>query len=177
MVAKSKNDYLGVVSTAISVYDKILQSAAIPQGVKNKLNENSWIKDGLGKLEVALNKNEIFYIPSTTPSGSTWTGTSSSHAFGVNMAKVFNPGQFALDKLIELETGKTDTPQFYGYNDGSAATKITSKDQINTFKDIGFKFLVAPVKEAVPGAFDDLNQDADIFSPEIGAILYDLYHK
>ena len=54
-----------------------------------------------------------------------WPIAGSMNTLTLDCGKLFNPGQFALNNLIELENGKPVV-----YSDGTGASKITSTEAL-----------------------------------------------
>jgi hypothetical protein len=168
----SKASYVLAIEIMISAYDHIADG--MPPAVGDFKDDYKWIEGGLTALKTAIKDGKTFWIPKTLPSGDTWNVTETNSSFGINMEKLFNPGQLSLDKLITLETGSSKvSPQFYK-DDG---TPITAKNQIGT-QSIGFELKTGPVKEIVKGLDTELtDQKVSLVPPEIAEILWDLYHQ
>jgi hypothetical protein len=172
-LAASKADFVAALTAAANVWDHLGDSDLIPQGFKDELNSMTGIKTGIDNLKDAINNG-------TTFSPSTVEGLDEIVPAGlvIDMGKFFTPGQLAIDKLLELESGGK-SPVFYGFiGDGDGVT-LSSADSFSGYEAIGFKLLTAPAREVVNGLGDDMGEEIKLmlFPADIGQAIYELYHK
>jgi hypothetical protein len=181
MMAKSKADFIKAIDDSIAAYDHLISDAgSYPQAAKDTLKEYQWIKDALGKLKDAINSGGNFYIKESA-SGATYNNTAADAVFGINLGKLFTPGQLSIDKLIETAgTGNSIAPKFYGFADGDDENPvvINNKSEIQNYQIIGFQIKLTPVKEIVVQGFGDLQDTLKLsmFPPKIAESLWDFYH-
>ncbi|MDR0387837.1 MAG: hypothetical protein LBH57_07335 [Treponema sp.] len=181
MMDKSKADFDSALADAIGAYEYLINGNKLPQGFKDSLKEYEWIKDGLFKLKDAIKNGGIFYVPDEEPSGSVYNNSAQYALIGIDMGKLFTPGQFAIDQLITAESGG-GVPQFYAFKDDDSPVIITAKAQMDTMDDdfrIGFRLNLARINEVVYGDFlpDGDTLDLPLFPVKIGKDLYGIYHK
>ena len=154
MLQKSRADIVRALDSLLRVYDHYYTSADtdIPLAVKNGKSKYQWTKSAAGQLKDAVNSGGNFYFPETLPSsGADWAYSQGNSKYGINMGKLFNPGQLALDTLIVTETGGK-RPKFFGWqndNTASEGTYIEKREDFEGYKYTGFKFNLKPLKEVV----------------------------
>jgi hypothetical protein len=149
---KSKNDLVKAIDGFLGSYDYYFSVGAdIPQKAKDELANYKWIKDGLTKLKNVVNTGGSFYFSDTLPSGgTTWDYTQVNAKYGINLGKLYTPGQLTLDKLIvTTESGRK--PVFYGWSTNTAIEGITINELENivSYDNIGFKFNLKSLKEVL----------------------------
>jgi hypothetical protein len=182
MMTNSKNDFLKALGDAVGTYDHLAGvDSELPGAYVDALKEYGWVKDGLSKLKNAIQSGGTFYVPERAPSGNSYPNTPVNSALGFDMGKLFTPGQFAIDQLIETESGGR-SPQFYAFGADDSPVPISSKAQMDSLNEsyyIGFKLKMNRVKEAVLGLdhYEHETTSIPLFPVQIGKDLYGLYHK
>jgi hypothetical protein len=180
MMGKSKDDFGKAITAAINSYDHLIgTSSKLPGAYIDEMKEYQWLKDGLSKLRTAIQNGEVFYAKEP-PSGNSYDNSATDAFFGINLGKLFNPGQFSIDQLIETESGG-NAPRFYAFDGDGEPTPITSKAQFDTLNEyVGFKIKFGRITEALiagsEGSFPD-EEVIPMFPALIGKELYGLYHK
>jgi hypothetical protein len=184
-MAASKADFDKALADAIAAYEHLISAASkLPDAYIDEMKAYEWLKDGLSKLKTAIKNGETFYVPEQEPQGSTYNNSAANALVGVNMGKLFTPGQFAIDQLITTESGGK-APQFYAFKDDTAVA-ITSKAQMDALGEgsyIGFRLKLDRIREVVVtglGEFlpaEENTLDMPLFPARIGKDLYGLYHK
>jgi hypothetical protein len=182
MMAKSKDDFIKALTDSIAAYDHLISAASkLPQAYIDTMKECRWLEDGLSTLKTAIQDGGNFHVPDRVPSGSVYDNSTANAVIGINMGKLFNPSQFAIDQLIETESGGK-APRFYAFN-GSDSVAITSKEQFDALDEyVGFRFKLGRIKEALITGLEeslpsDETMDMPMFPAQIGKELYGLYHK
>jgi hypothetical protein len=180
MMDKSKADFDKALGDSIAAYDHLIgNTSKLPPAYIDEMKNFLWLKDGLTKLRAAIQSGGTFYAPADLPSGDVYTVTEADALLGVNLSKLFAPGQFAIDKLVETESGGK-APQFYAF-DGETPQKIEGKAAMDALDEscyIGFKLTLSPVTEVVVKGLGDLkDQYMPLFPKAIGKDLFGLYHK
>jgi hypothetical protein len=157
-MADSKNDFISALDSAISAYDSITARSSLPPAASDFFAEYAGIKSALQALRTSINSGTVFYVNDI--SGAVYSNSQAGSKLGIDMGKLFTPGQLALDKLVETENDQGSTPVFYGFtweDDFRDGTAIATKTQIGTYSGLGFKFKLTPLKEIiVQGVFDDM---------------------
>jgi hypothetical protein len=154
MLNKSKVDLNRAMDSLIRVYEHYYTSpdTDIPLVVKEEKSKYQWVKSALSQVKDAISTGGNFYFSETLPSsGSEWIYNQGNSKYGINMGKLFNPGQLALDKLIVTETGGR-RPKFFGWKDDNTAVEgkyIEKPDDFNGCKYSGFQFNLKPLKEVI----------------------------
>ncbi|WP_010254658.1 fibronectin type III domain-containing protein [Treponema primitia] len=179
-LVSAKADYLAAIEATINAYDHLAGSTVIPPGVKDQITANSWIKEGLTELKAAITAGSTFGVPNQLPSsGGTWAAL--DKPLTVNFGKFFTAGQLSVNNLITTEgTGNKIAPVFYGlnYESGEDWSKITDAATIETFDIVGIELNLAPLNELVTGlGFSTDPWIQASLSPDLGALVYGLYHK
>jgi hypothetical protein len=181
MMDKSKANFDKALTDAIGAYGHLIsEGSQLPPAYIDQLKDYGWIKDGLSKLQSAIKTGGTFYVPEEAPSGDVYNISSANALIGINMGKLFTPGQFAIDQLIESGGG---APRFYAFTGDGSPVEITSKAQMDSLDEdslIGFRLNLARIREVVVhGDFlpDGATLDLDLFPLKIGRDLYGLYHK
>jgi hypothetical protein len=186
-MTKSRNDFLKAIGDALATYDHLAGAdSELPGAYVDTLKENGWVKDGLNKLKIAIEGNGRFYVPEQTPSGNTYNNSSINAVVGFDMGKLFNPGQLAIDQLVEMESDGR-SPQFYSFSawNNSPAHVVDTKDHIDSLDEswyVGFKLKVSRIKEVIVlgreiDRIEELEGEMPLFPAKIGKDLYGLYHK
>jgi len=180
-MAKSKADYIKAIDDAIAAYDIwIGNDSKLPDAYKDTLNDYKWIKDGLSKLKTSINGGTTFYAKETT-SGSTYDNTETDAIFGINMGKLFTPGQLSLNDLIETTgSGNSAAPVFYGYkNSDDSWSKITAKAQITNYDAIGFNLQTSAIKAVVVLGLGDIKESEkmQLFDTESAGYIWGWYNQ
>jgi hypothetical protein len=188
MMDKSKADLIKALEDSIAAYTYYIgNDGQLPQGAKDTLIKYEWIKDGAGKLRSAINSGGNFYLQKNLDqlSGSNYDNTATNALIGINMRKFFTPGQFAIDKLITTEAGGK-SPQFYGFKNDSgsesdASAALSGTPAWTDYGAIGFRLILAPVREVIILGTDDFlpkgtTYDLPIFPVSVGKDFYGLYH-
>jgi hypothetical protein len=189
MMSKARADLDSAVDTllAASNYFYVSGNAQLPQAVKDKLNDYQWINGGNGlltQLKKALDGEGDFYYSTTAPAGTAWY-TSGTAEYGVNINKLFTPGQLAVDKFLNAEIGGK-SPVFFGFASGDTVngTEITAQSQFTDYSNVGLQFNFIPIKEVFVKGFESYG-DKDWFhklyadallTQDNGQKLYRLYH-
>ncbi|MDR2746803.1 MAG: hypothetical protein LBB77_05080 [Treponema sp.] len=170
----AKTDYLIALAAISGAYDAIWQKDYIPPAVKDEMDDNGWIKDGIDKLRIAIGNGAKFWVPKDLPSGQSWNVSEADAIFGIDTGKLFTVDNVTLSNMVEMSG---DNPVFYGFISGKE-TKITSSIQIDggNFEMLGFRIKLDKIKELVPGAFDDNEFYVQLFPVEIGKALYNKYY-
>jgi len=176
MMANSKADFSKAIDDAIAAYDLWIGAASkLPAGYKDTLNEYAWAKDGFNKLKTAINNGGTFYVKEA--SGNTYDNSASGAELGIDMSKLFKPGQLAINGLIENTGGSK--PKFYGYDEETdSLVEITQKAQLSNYGFIGFQFNLQPIKQIVVLGFEDMPDDfaVPIFTPDFAGYIWDWYN-
>jgi hypothetical protein len=183
MMAKSREDFVKALATAVVVYEHLSSAdSELPEAYVDELKNYGWLKDGLSKLGAAIENGGTFYVPEQEPSGSSYDNSAANALIGINMGKLFTPGQFAIDQLIETESGGK-APQFYAFH-GSDPVAITSKEQFDALDEyVGFRLKLGRIKEVIVKGLDDVipadetAMDMPLFPAQFAKELYGLYHK
>jgi hypothetical protein len=152
MLNRSRADLVRAVDTLLAVYAYYYTGTPdLPQAIQDKLTTYQWAKDCLEKLKTALVTGGSFYFPENLPtSGSSWAYTASDPLakYGVNIARLFTPGQLTLDRLITVETGGKK-PKFYGWNGDTSVpgTYIKKQGDFENFDRIGLQLNLSSLKQ------------------------------
>jgi hypothetical protein len=189
MIDKAKSDFRIAIDTLDHAADYFFTDgdAQFPQVLRDKLNDILWISDGIDKIRSAITSGGDFYFPTIWPVAGTtsWNYTNENAKYGINMARVFNHGQFSIDRLLVTKTGGK-SPEFFGFGSDNLneGTVITSPEQFPLYNNIGIQINMVPLKEVFvkgfetygdKGWFHDLYSDA-LLTQENGEKLYRLYH-
>ncbi|MBR6340727.1 MAG: hypothetical protein IKR64_02395 [Treponema sp.] len=117
-----KATFIGVLDSLIASYDSITgTSSNYPAAVGEYLKTYSILRNAAAELKTAIQNGGKFYIPMDKEQPKAWPIAGGLNTLTLDCGKLFNPGQFALSNLIELEDGKPVV-----YADMTAASKITS---------------------------------------------------
>jgi hypothetical protein len=180
MMAKSKADFVKAIDDSVAAYNLWIISNDLPRAYKDTLNEYQWVKDGFVQLKTAINSGGTFYVKEHSKGTATYNNTSANAIVGINLGKFFTPGFLAIDKLIETTgTGNAIAPKFYGrLNDSSNWILITEKNQISSYRMIGFMYKSAPIREVLVTGFEDDLYDRvlQLFYPDLAEFVWDCYH-
>jgi hypothetical protein len=189
----SKNDFIRALADGVRTYDHLAGvDSELPAAYVDGLKEYAQLKDGLSKLKNAIETGGNFYVPKNFnmrerwPSGNGYANSPQNAEIGFDMGKLFTPGQFAIDQLIEMESGGR-SPQFYSFSawNDSQAQAVDTQDRMDGLDEsgyVGFKLNVSRIKEVIimGGAIDgieELEGELPMFPARIGKDLYGLYHK
>jgi hypothetical protein len=180
MMDKSKADFVKALEVSIAAYDHLVSAESkLPGAYIDEMKNYQWLKDGLSQLSAAITAGGEFYVPKDEPSGNSYNNTSANAAFGISLGKLFNPGQFSIEQLIETEG---NAPKFYAFGDGDP-TPVTEAnlDSLNE-GHFGFRLKLGRLKEVVVAGWDEFGpegetQDMPLFPAKIGKDLFKLYHK
>jgi hypothetical protein len=184
MMAKSKGDFGKAIADTVAAYEHLISAASkLPPAYIEEMKEFLWLKDGLSKLDAAIQSGGNFYVPDSAPSGNSYDNSAANAQFGINLGKLFNPGQFAIDKMISAESGG-NAPQFYIF-EGETPQAVTSKAQWENLDGsyAGFQLNLSPIREVVVKGLEEVFADGEntiampLFPAQIGKELYGLYHK
>jgi uncharacterized protein YjdB len=157
---RSKADYRGALGDLIEAWDSIYRSGDIPQAVRDILNDYNWIKDGLTKLDAAINSGATFNVPEELPDGalSAWPVISSSTAaFGVHFTNFFTPGYLGIDNLI---ANNSTMPQFFSEEDveitssSASVAKDFFENLFDTEGNVYVKVDYTNLQNTFPGLLD-----------------------
>jgi hypothetical protein len=192
MMDQSKTDMVKAIDALINVWDFYNSSSPnIPRSIKNKLNNYRRFKDGLTELKTAIESGGTFYYSNELPAdGSVWDYTEVNAEYGINMGKLYTPGQLNPDKLIITEPGGR-RPKFFGWGMDTAAvgTYIRAQTDFAGYEWIGFQLNLIPLKQImVKGLVKDgrsLNDNEYVHTifPDIlltrqnGEKLYEYYYQ
>jgi hypothetical protein len=181
MMTRSKTDFGTALAGIIGAYDHLSGAASeLPGAYVDVLKDYGWLRDGLSKLKTAISSGGKFYVPEQAPSGNSYANSPENAVFGIDLGKLFNPGQFAIDKLIEPESNG-QAPKFYAFNTDDPPTAVTNKSQMNSLDEsdyVGFKITLRPIKDTLVAGFAAEDEVLlPLFPAEIGKELYGLYHK
>jgi hypothetical protein len=180
MMARSKADFVKAIEDSIAAYDLWIASNNLPSGFKDTLGEYKWAKDGFSQFKTLINNGGTFYVKEHNSTATTYTNTEAGSLFGIDLGKFFTPGFLSIDKLIENEqTGKGTAPVFYGvdYWYSTTPTKITSKESINNYDEIGFKLKTDAIKEIIVYGAEDLGDTViELFSRPWARTIWDWYN-
>jgi hypothetical protein len=173
----SRKAYGEAVASLIGVYDYYTGTDSnLPPGAKDLLKEYKDYRDEAEKARTAMN------------SKGTYTLEGDGMNITIDFGKLFNPGQLALDKLIETAgSGAAKSPAFYGVNGNGMPAKINSSGDLEKYRDgaIGFKITPRPLEEIIGEDLADFVlqetglTDEDgylLFDGEIGALAWAVYH-
>jgi hypothetical protein len=188
----SRQAYIEAIESIIGVYDYYTGSSSkLPTGYKDTLNDFKWTKDAAVKLKTAIRDRGTFHVQDTIPNGDTYNNTGTNALFSINFAKLFTPGQLALEKLIETEgSGSTKSPVFYGHTDGTPGSlkKIESSGDLDKYDGIALKFKIGPIGDIIGNNFaKDLlrglgfvefsgEDPVIVFDPTYAALTWAAYH-
>ncbi|MDR0584924.1 MAG: hypothetical protein LBG57_11350, partial [Treponema sp.] len=186
MMVESRDDFHKALTDSIAAYEHLIGEASkLPPAYIEEMKEFLWLKDGLSKLDAAIQNGGNFYVPENEPSGNTYDNSPGSARIGINMGKLFNPGQFAIDQLITTEPGGK-APQFYAFDNGEPQA-ITGKAEMDDALDrgsyIGVRIKLDRIRETIVKGMNKIFADHEttidmpLFPAQIGKELYDLYHK
>jgi len=161
----SKATLISAIDDAIAAYDFYVSEAPslVPPGYVSELNSYVWAKDAFTKLRNVINSGGTFYIKEEMPTGVTYDNTPANSILGIDMGKLFNPGQLAIDKIIDSRTGLNAQPILYGgkYDDFTDTTiwipfPDTNNEEVigefiynNDIYLLGIKINLTPIKEIV----------------------------
>jgi hypothetical protein len=147
MMARAKNDFALAVDTLKAAIDYYYSPGAqVSAKALTKLNdEYPWLRKSLAELKTAIGTGGNFYIPETLPLTDSWIISESDAKYGINLDKLFAPGQLALNKLVSNETGGT-TLKFFGFNDLENGTAITEQSQLSLYENGSFEVNLSPLK-------------------------------
>jgi hypothetical protein len=152
MLRKSRDDLAGAIHSLLDVYDYYYPYPPnLPQGIQDELGKYEWAKDCLTKLNTALNTGGPFYFPGNLPeSGSAWNYSegSADAKYGVNMGKLFTPGQLSLDRILVTESGGKKPKMFgWGANTTVPGTYIKKLEDIENYEWIDLQLNLLPIKQ------------------------------
>jgi hypothetical protein len=179
MMTNSKNDFIRAINDTISAYEHLIgKDSKLPPKYINEMKKFRWISDGLSKLRTAIEKGESFYVKES--SGNSYDNTPENALFGINTGKLFTPGQFAIDQLIETESGGK-APKFYGFKEKNPPVAISGENAFENYDEVGFYIKYTRIKEVIlPGLELELptvDTAVRMFPAPIGQIIYGLYHN
>jgi hypothetical protein len=149
---RSRTDLIRAIDALLAVYAYYYTGTPdLPQAIQDKLPEYRWAKDCFEKLKAALVTGDSFYFPENLPTtGDTWnyTAADSLAKYGVNMGRLFVPGQLSLDRLITVETG-SKKPKFYGWNGDTSVpgTYISKQGDLENFNQVGLQLNLSSLKQ------------------------------
>jgi hypothetical protein len=182
MMAKSKTDFTTALAAAVRVYEHLISAnSKLPAAYIDGLKDYGWLKDGSSKLNTAIQNGDNFYVQRYA-SGNSYDNSPYDAEIGINMGKLFTPGQLAIDQLITIESSG-NAPQFYAFGgDDSQGVPVTSKAQMNSLDEshiIGFRLKLTRLKEVFVVGFEGYESTLDLplLPAQIGKDLYGLYHK
>jgi hypothetical protein len=186
----SRKAYAEALASILGVYDYYIgDKSSLPTGIKAELKKFEEYKTLVSDAKDAINSKGSFTVPADLLDGET---------LSVDFGKLFNPGQLALENLIETEgSGSAKSPVFYSSARDSDG-KLSNPKKINTAQDIeslngeqgiGLKIKTAQITDIV-GIDDDLakyllqglgvefagNDAYIIFDPMVGTIAWAVYH-
>jgi len=134
--------------------------ATMPENIRDDLANYQWAEGLLRQLRTAVETGGNFYFPhlSLLPvdedriPDSGWNYDSGDARFGVNMGRLFTPGQLNLDRLIVTLPGGR-FPRFFGW-DGDPethgeGTEIRRLEEIEQFDHVGLKLNMGALREVV----------------------------
>jgi hypothetical protein len=189
MMDKSKDDFVKAIDGFAAVYDYYYgNSPDIPQFIIDERSKYRWTGDALTELKNAVKSGGVFYFPRELSEAS-WN-TASSTGYGINMKKLFTPGQINLDKLFVTQPGGK-RPKFYGWGMDTTAVgqEIKEIGDIAGYEHIGFMLNLKPLKEIVVQGLEkdgrtlgDVEYVHTVFpgvllNQENGRKMYTLYHE
>jgi hypothetical protein len=142
----SRKAYVEALVSILGVYDYYIgANSKLPAGYKDKLKEFEKYKTLVSDAKDAIDNKGSFTVPAELLNGET---------LSVDFGKLFNPGQLALENLIETEgSGNSMSPVFYSYSDDTP-TKITAgniSDYAFSEELIGFKIKTDPITGIIVG--------------------------
>jgi hypothetical protein len=159
MMTRAKNDFTLAVDTLKEAIDYYYSPGAqISTKALTRLNEKyPWLGKSLTSLKASIVTGGNFYIPKILPQTDSWNISESDAKYGINLGKLFTPGQLALNKLVSTETGGT-TLKFFGFNVPEHGTAITEQSQLNLYENGSFEVNLVPVKEVLVKGLDYNNK-------------------
>jgi len=184
MMPKSKADFIKAIDDTIAAYDLWIGAGSkLPQGYKDTLADYAWAKQGFTQLKTAINGGGNFYLKILDSGATTYANTQQDAVIGINMGKLFTPGQLAIDKLIETTTiaGKGPAPKFYSYDEqNDEVVEITQRSQIRSYGNtVAFKFKLQPIKEIAIYGLGEMpdSEVLPIFAPDFAEYIWDWYNQ
>ena len=181
MMQKSKDNFVLAINDIIASYDFFIGSSSyLPDAYKDVLNEFLWLKDGSIKLRNAISTGGSFWLNDSSMSGNTYNNIEAGALFGIDFGKFFTPGYLAINRLIEPAAADNTRPEFYGYNELlDDYVKVTSRDQINSYSLLGFKFIFEPFTDIFILKSVELPEDEMVLGfipPDVALTIWDWYH-
>jgi hypothetical protein len=186
MLSKARDDYIKALATMSESYAYYYSSGAqvAPQSKVILDTKYSWLREGVDSLLQAVSSGGIFTIPKSFPNGGSWTDATAGAKYTMNMAKLFTPGQFILNRLVSTEqNGKA--AKFFGFNEnGSGGTIIMRQSELPQFGGVGLEINMAPIKEVFVRGFEDYSDGkvwlhsllpGALLTPANGGKLYEYY--
>lgn len=171
-VATAKETLLDAADRMINSYTYITQkSAQYPDGAKDTIKTYGGIwYSCLNTARSAIKDGGVFYIPSSYPTGTEWPTNSANTAFGIDMSKVFTPGNFT--KIIDKKSDGS-FQVYIGKNtkDGTMLTKLTDDtvSDKNESYSIGLLLNKSVLTSTLPGVYPENVSDAAFFIPLMGS--------
>ena len=152
MMKKSRDNLgkaFGLFQNACNYYFD--PAVTVQSAVKDELNngEYDWMPDYVTKFKNAVDSGGTFYYPDDLPtSGNTWNYNASNADNGINLGKLFTPGQLSLDKMIVTESGGK-IPKFFGWGAGKSGDGVyaNSGKDLDSYEWSGFKFDLRSLKQ------------------------------
>jgi hypothetical protein len=145
----AKADFVKALDTLGTVLNCYYSGGAqVPQKAMDTLNQDyPWIRNCLTQLRDAISSGGVFYIPETAPSDSSWNISGTDAKYGLNMTKLFTPGQLDPKKLITTEKG--GSPKFFGFTEPDVFTTIEKQDDFDKYDFAAVQLNLTPIKEIV----------------------------
>ena len=182
-MADSKATFIGVIDDLIASYDSITGTKSIYPGViSDNVKKIAVLRDAAVELKNAIKDGKEFYIPIDIVKNepAAWPLASGAGVFTLDCGKLFTAGQFAIDKLIELDS--KNKPVFY-----ANGQKITSSDKFvklleETETEIQLSINILAAKSlyevinipGIPSQIQPVKFSGDMYM--IGIFLYNYYY-
>jgi hypothetical protein len=179
MMTKSREDFVKAIENALKAYEYLVGSESkLPGAYVAGMEEYRGLKKGLFELKEAIQGGRNFWVKD--PWGNEYSNNAANAAFGINMGKLFTPGWFNIDQLIETE-GNGTVPIFYALDESRDNSKrIENESDFDSARYVGFKIKFTRIKAVLlPGLEAPFPADdtvVELFPLELGKEIYKLYH-
>ena len=156
----------------INSYTYITQkSAQYPDAAKNTIKTygDIWYSC-LNTARSAIKDGGVFYIPSSYPTGTEWPTNSANTAFGIDMSKVFTPGNFT--NIIDKKSDGSFQVYLGTYtSNGTTFTKLTDDTDLDKpgTHSIGLVLNKSVLTGTFPGLYPESVSNTVFFIPMMGS--------
>ncbi|MFA6855957.1 MAG: hypothetical protein WCR31_02000 [Treponema sp.] len=173
-VSNAKSTLIDAIGLIMNSYEYITgNSSAYPDAAKEKIKMygDIWYSC-MNTARSAIKNDEVFYIPSSYPTGSAWPTTDTNASFGIDMSKVFTAGNFT--NIFERKSDGSFQVYLKIYTEADATLSTLTSNSMPDLKtgtnySIGLLLNKSILASTLPGLYQESTLNTSYFVPVYGS--------